>query len=66
MKNNIDQIVGQAVYIGKKRGIILEFGSRETQLYNCEGFYVRDSQGKQIICDGNWKLLLDHIQSDSK
>jgi hypothetical protein len=51
--------VGQARYKGNDKELLQEFGRELHDLYNTEGFYVRDSDGKQVLTNGKWELILD-------
>jgi len=58
--------IGTAYYMGndqkmiKKFEMIKKFGIYEAHpLYNSEGFYVLDNQGKQVTTNKQWKLVID-------
>lgn len=51
----IHEVVGTAHYNGHNLELIQEFGRfKDTELYNCEGWYVLDSEGNQVIIDSDW------------
>jgi flagellar basal body rod protein FlgG len=51
----VHEVCGTAYYCGSDIELIKEFGRfKETELYNCEGFYVLDSNGKQVVINKDW------------
>ena len=62
MKNNsADVKIGVASYKGKSKKLIKEFGlGVEHPLYNCEGYYVRNKKGEQVVIHLlDWNRILD-------
>lgn len=52
--------IGTAYYIGNDQKMIKKFGIYNAHpLYNSEGFYVLDNQGKQVTTNKQWKLVVD-------
>jgi flagellar basal body rod protein FlgG len=58
----VHEVVGTAYYCGSDIELIKEFGRfQKTELYNCEGFYVLDSKGKQVVINDQWtKEVIKH------
>jgi len=54
MMKHAHEVVGTALYVGKNKKLIAEFGGKETELYNCEGWYVLTKDEKQIVCNKSW------------
>ena len=49
------EVVGSAYYCGKDEDLIKKFDRfKPTELYNCEGFYVLDNEGNQVVIDSDW------------
>lgn len=60
MRNNsADVKIGVASYKGNSKKLIAEFGlGVEHPMYNCEGFYVRSKDGKQVVINNrNWNMI---------
>jgi hypothetical protein len=58
-------IVGTAYYSGHDVKLLEEFPlSMPQTLYNTEGFYVRGKDGRQVMMDSNWEMVLDTPDSE--
>ena len=58
----VHEVCGTAHYNGKDPEVIKEFGRfKDTELYNCEGWYVLDSEGNQVVIDNDWSKRIDRV-----